>query len=257
MTQLDSTFGETGAGQQKTSGLAVGSLVCSLICCLPGLPLIGALLGVGALVSIGNDPARRGKGLAIAGLAIGGLLTLAQIGVGPKLYQATKIFYEIASKIVPTMETGPRDALNAGFSGDVAGFKDAFHGAGATAPDADAQAFIETLRARYGDFVDSQLAQQSQGTPPTRQPSIVVPYVLEFENAQVDAQVEIILLDTEGPDAPQVVMKLGSIEVLDEQRGDVKYPPEGGVTPSPPPESPPESAPQGPDEQPPVSPGGD
>jgi len=57
---------------RRISGLAVSSLVFSLVCCLPGTGAIAAALGGGALVSIGKSEGRlSGRPLAIAGLVLG------------------------------------------------------------------------------------------------------------------------------------------------------------------------------------------
>ena len=71
MTQFESPFDAGDPGEQKISGLAIGSLVCSLICCVPVTTIPGILLGIWAMVSIGNNPARKGKGLAVAGIMLG------------------------------------------------------------------------------------------------------------------------------------------------------------------------------------------
>ncbi len=57
--------------QQKTSGLAIGALVGTFLC----FP-IGVILGIVALVQLSRDPSRKGKGLAIAAIVIGGALML-------------------------------------------------------------------------------------------------------------------------------------------------------------------------------------
>jgi hypothetical protein len=58
----------------RTSGLAIASLVCGLIMCLPPTALAGVILGIVALTQIA-DPARRltGRGLAIAGIVTGAI----------------------------------------------------------------------------------------------------------------------------------------------------------------------------------------
>ncbi|MEM0982320.1 MAG: DUF4190 domain-containing protein [Planctomycetota bacterium] len=67
----------------RTSILAILSLVSSLVCCIPGLGLIGSGLGVGAIVGISSSRGRvGGKGLAIAGIIIGALVTFGWLGIG-------------------------------------------------------------------------------------------------------------------------------------------------------------------------------
>ncbi|MEV6472777.1 DUF4190 domain-containing protein [Streptomyces sp. NPDC051657] len=63
------------APQQPLSGLAVASLVLSLLICLAPL---GLVLGIVALVRIpGNG--KRGKGLAVAGTAVGGAVVAMSV----------------------------------------------------------------------------------------------------------------------------------------------------------------------------------
>ena len=64
-----------GAGQ-PTNGLAIAALVTSLVCCGP----IGLVLGLVSLNQINaSQGSQGGKGMAIAGIAIGSVTTL--IGV--------------------------------------------------------------------------------------------------------------------------------------------------------------------------------
>ncbi|GJM19678.1 MAG: hypothetical protein DHS20C14_18910 [Phycisphaeraceae bacterium] len=76
----DSGHTEIYTEPERTSLAAVFSLVSSLICCIPGLSLIGIVLGVLALVGIGRSNGRvGGKGLAIAGIVIGLMVTIVQV----------------------------------------------------------------------------------------------------------------------------------------------------------------------------------
>ena len=60
------------------SGLAIISLVLSLIFFIPFLSVIAIILGIVALVQI-KKTKQQGKGLAIAGIVIGSLVTLGQL----------------------------------------------------------------------------------------------------------------------------------------------------------------------------------
>lgn len=66
-----------------TSGLAVASLVCALIFCLPFItPLLAILFGIIALIGIARSAGRkRGTGLAAAGLVIGSLVLLVHVSI--------------------------------------------------------------------------------------------------------------------------------------------------------------------------------
>ncbi|MCH8343279.1 MAG: DUF4190 domain-containing protein [Planctomycetes bacterium] len=216
MSRIESTFGVPDAVAQKTSGLAIGSLVCSLIVCCPIATIVGPLLGIVALVKIGGNPALKGRGIALAAILMGVVFTGAMTLGGYRFWETFG---------VPVMK-GPRDALTAGFVGDLAGFKDAFHGAGANATDAEAQAFIDELRDRYGEFTGSRLDQRRGAAQPAfGQPSAPFPYVLSFDRDTVAAEAEIIFFD-EGTD--RMVMKPASLTVFDPDLGDLTYPPSEG-----------------------------
>ena len=61
----------------QTSGLAIASLVLALFFFVPFAPLLGLVFGIIALSQISYSNGRlTGKGLAVAGVAIGGLVTL-------------------------------------------------------------------------------------------------------------------------------------------------------------------------------------
>ena len=65
-------FAQASSPQARASPWAIWALVCGLLglCCFP-VGLAGAALGVVALVKMEKDKALSGKGMAIAGLAIG------------------------------------------------------------------------------------------------------------------------------------------------------------------------------------------
>ena len=54
---------------QRTNGLAIAGFVTSLVCCGP----VGLVLAIMGLNQIKKDPTQGGKGLAIAGIIIGGI----------------------------------------------------------------------------------------------------------------------------------------------------------------------------------------
>lgn len=89
--------------RQPTSGLAVGSLVCSLIvCCIPVTSVVGVILGFCALPGINSGKAK-GKGVAYAGIVIGllGLLVLTPL-VGLGTY---RVYSKFKSTIAKPAET--------------------------------------------------------------------------------------------------------------------------------------------------------
>lgn len=237
MSTFDAPFEGAPAGEQKTSGLAIASLVCSLICCLPITTIPGILLGVAALVSIGNNPGRKGKGLAFTGIALGVLFTIGQAIIYPPAYAYAKVWMELVA-------FGPQPALIDGYGGDIAAFKAHFHGPGAAASDAEAQAFIDQLRDRYGEYQSlTMVGQNTQPAPGS--PIVPFDYVLVFDNAQVDCVTEIAFADKQ---TGTFVNKLHSITVIDTKLGDLTYPPaEAAGVPEP-------AAPPPPDETEPGAP---
>ncbi|MCH8260515.1 MAG: DUF4190 domain-containing protein [Planctomycetes bacterium] len=210
MTGFDTTF-DPQPPATKTSGLAITSLIFSLIVCCPIATIIGPLLGIGALVQIGRNPALKGRGLAFAAIIMGIAFSAAQ-GLGG---------YSMYKNFIEPMYVGPGDALTSGFAGDIAGFKGHFYGPGATASDEQATAFIEQLRQRYGTFVSSKLNQQTQ---PQGGPAMEFGYFLSFENTTVDAEAQIIYADETTGVWPKA---LGYITIFDPDLGDLAYPPSG------------------------------
>lgn len=94
----------------KTSVLAILSLVCSLICFIPGLSAIGALLGVFALIRIVSSNGRiRGTGLAVAGIAIGVVVSLLWIGGAIAVQQGTKQYFKFA-EVMSDIESDSYDS---------------------------------------------------------------------------------------------------------------------------------------------------
>ena len=251
MTQFESPFDAGDPGQQKTSGLAIGSLVCSLICCVPVTTIPGILLGIWAMVSIGNNPARKGKGLAVAGIMLGVIFTAGQAFVYPKVIDFVRDSFELVMG-------GPSDALAAGFTNDPVAFKSHFYGTGAQATDAEAQDFIDMLRSRYGEFKSCRLDEQAQTSPGFGQPSTVFPYILTFDNATVDADAQIIWVDERTGD---MIYKFGWVIVTDPDLGDLRYPAkklrlDAGTDPDPPAAPEPPPAPEPDDTPPPTRIGG-
>ncbi len=84
----------------RTSGLAIASLVFSLIFCCPFLGLIGVLLGLFALGPTGR-PGVKGRGLAIAGILIGLLVT---VGWGLMTYGGYRAYQMVMGEFTKKMQ---------------------------------------------------------------------------------------------------------------------------------------------------------
>lgn len=211
----------------RTSGLAISSLVCSLIFCCPLTTIIGPILGLIAFVTIGSNPNRRGKGLAVTGIILGVVLTSGWVYFGSKAWA----FFGQAIELVAN---GPKTALVAGSSGDLTSFKEAFYGEGASVSDDKAQNFLDELNERYGAFADSRFDESSGSfTPTPGQNSMIVPYIIDFDTATVSADVEIIFADPTNNSDP-FVFKIGYIVIHDDDLGALRYPPSPDDSPTPP-----------------------
>ncbi len=211
------------------SGLAIASLICSLAGILTcGITsLLGTILGLIGVITLGPSAPKRGRGVATAGLILGILISVAW-AVG-----ATVLFAKLGG-IIRFVMTGPNDALTLGFNGNVAGFKSSFTSPGATAPDAEAQAFLDELTQRYGVFSAAALPQgqnsQPQQTP--GQPTILMPYKLQFSNGSVDAWCELQVANPQTGNLKE--QKLVFIHILDASKGELWYPASAATNPAPP-----------------------
>lgn len=219
MSQYESPFEQQTTGQAKTSGLAITSLVCSLIFCIPLLtPILGILFGIAGVLSIQRNPMRKGMGLAVAGLIIGLIVGLGQVGIG---YGAYHVFAKFRDAPIPAMQ--------AGFSGDLAGFRSYFGSAGVAASDAEAQAFVDELRNRYGEFQRTELDFMAyQGMQPTQpgQTVFTMPWVLVFDGGRTTVELTFDAQQQQGDE-----MTFRSIRVIDAARGDLVFPPENAEAP--------------------------
>jgi len=207
---FDPTAGPSG-DQPRTSGIAIASLVCSLILCCPLTTVIGALLGLIGVIVTATNPMRKGTVLAALGLIIGVAGTGAWFYGG---YAANRWF-----------KTAPQSAFEAGYDSGVDAFQERIHAPGAH-DDAAARAFLDELRSRYGAFESAEFSADQDWQPPqtgSQQPFMPdVPYVLRFENAEVRAEIDLVFADEQSGD---LVFMIGAIEVIDDELGNLVYPP--------------------------------
>lgn len=217
------TINEFGSDEpQRTSVLAIGSLVCSLICCLPVIPLIGSGLGVGAIIGIGGSNGRvGGKGLAIAGIIIGVLVTIAQVAFVVTAKQGidmgVRLIYGSADRLMTSIESGDFDAARALLTGP-----------GATLPDESFTDFRDAYHAEYGPFQTvptglgdlisayTQLGSQMQNYHPTGPQNNIVPAPGYFDNgmAVVIAQIPQNGQPTGQPGSPDFLMPLLDVRII-------------------------------------------
>jgi hypothetical protein len=217
---------------RPTSGLAITSLVLSLIFCCPLTTLLGLILGTVAIASTGPRAPKKGRGLGIAAVIISLIFTAGQAA-----------FIVWAMDIYSKMMNAPQVVLQAGFAGDWNAFRSNLHPVtGRTFTDQQAAAFIEELRARYGEFQSSRMNEQAmQGRNSGGRPDMDIPYLVVFDSGQLDAEAQFIFADQ---NTGQFVFKIGSITIKDPAQGDITFPPPGSA-PAPvggatPPSSPPD-----------------
>jgi len=215
MTQFDATYeNQMSSDAPKTSGMAIGSLVCSLIFCCPITTILGIILGIASIATIGSNPMKKGMGLALAGILIGLVATGLQGYVGVVGYGYVKEAMEL-------VESGPENALAAASDGNFDEFRAYFYGDGVQATDDEITAFIGELETRFGEFQEAMVAQ-ADVEPRPGQPDIVMPYDLVFADDTVRCAIKIIFSD---PDAGRNwVCKFAWIEVADPELRNVSFP---------------------------------
>jgi hypothetical protein len=143
--------GEPGPGgiyEQRTSVMAILSLVCGLICFIPGLAVLGALFGVASLVAISRSGERlTGRGLAVAGLIISFLVLALHIGIYFGIGWGWRQFHNFV--LVPYNQS-----LTAIDAGDIAQARTALSAdANKRISDADFDAFRAQYQGELGHFV--------------------------------------------------------------------------------------------------------
>jgi len=230
MTQFGDQYQQYGQGYAeppepvRTSRMAVASLICSLVICCPLATLIGPFLGLAAVVSITANPeTRKGKGLAIAGIIIGLLVTAIW---GIVAYWGITISLEMQR----ALRERPPQSMQQAFDGDSAQFRDHFTSQGANATDQEIQAFVDELRSRYGEFVSMTYDEEAfRQNPPSMDemmsPVHHHPFEIEFENATLSAEVGVTM---QGPQTDQPIwgdVRIEEIVIRDPEQGDVTFPP--------------------------------
>ena len=184
----------------RVSGWAMASLACSAGVLCPLLSVVGAMLGVRALVEIKAHPSRRGRRMALAGVWIGVAATLVWI--------VFIIWWN--ANVRHLLKRGPEDALRAAYASDFTAFRQQFTGPGAIAGDQEIRAFIETLTQRHGGFIES--VQDDMVSPPkqTGERSVTIPMRYVFESGTARGEAQVLLF------ARVLAAKLQSITIKDE-----------------------------------------
>jgi hypothetical protein len=140
----------TGYLEQRTSVMAILSLVFALICFIPGFAVLGALFGVASLVAISRSGDRlTGRGLAVAGLILSFIVLAVHIGIvlgAGKLWTVfKKEMVEPASQTMVNIDQGDLAAARKVLAPE----------ASKRISDDDFKAFRDQYQAELGSFADT------------------------------------------------------------------------------------------------------
>lgn len=211
MTQFQIPDDQAVASSPRTSAMAITALVFSLICCIP-TTVLGLILGVISAVQIAGNPQKKGMGIAVVAIVLGLIFSGAQAVLYP---MGWKVFADMAT----LMAEGPAPAMEKGYAGDLQGFRDSFYGNGATASDAEVQAFLDSVKDACGDFQSALMT----GQPAMGDQQPVITYSLTFSDTVVNADVQLIFSDP-ASGSGGLINKLGSIEVILDDGNVIAFP---------------------------------
>jgi hypothetical protein len=185
--------------EQRTSVLAIIALVLGILCPIPLLGLLGAILGIIALFVISGSQGRlKGRGLAIGGIVLGLLGTMVWVGgtiltiTGMQTF--SKMFVTPSVKVILDIESGDLNAARAGLA----------KATGDRVTDEDLIKFKDAYQAELGNFKKSpggilemisgysKVGPQMQGIQGGKD---VFPWPAEFDNGWA---VLAIQMDTSG-----------------------------------------------------------
>lgn len=179
---------------ERTSVAAVFGLICSLVCCIPGVSLLGAVLGVVALLGIGRSRGRvGGRGLAIAAIVLGLLFSMLWVGIAIGTNQGLKYYVQTmhpaVGGIFEDLEAGRYDEVRAAMGGAAASATDeelaAFHGAYAPGTGGYIGAAPTTVSEMFGLF-----GQHGQAFQSVQGRQNMIPVLLAFDTGVTLAGVD-------------------------------------------------------------------
>ena len=112
----------TAPGASRTNGMAIGSLVCGLLFCVPFVTGLAAIVLGFFGIKRANEPQVGGKGLAVTGLVLGvlsvGMWSLFG-GAIIKLFKATEAERTVAKQFITDVAAGKTDAALAQTDGTI------------------------------------------------------------------------------------------------------------------------------------------
>ncbi len=133
--------------ESRTSILAILSLVCSLVCVIPFLGLLGAILGIAAMFGISRSQGMlRGNGMAVTGIVVGLLVTVIWLGIGIGMAQFNgalgKRFIAPVASVVQALEADDFKTARGSFDKSL----------NSAVTDEQMTAFVASYQAELGHF---------------------------------------------------------------------------------------------------------
>lgn len=209
--------------ERQRSGLAVTSLVCSLIICCPITTVLGPLLGVIALFRLKGKPHLSGKGFAISGIVIGIFATLLWA-------LASTYISKYAMEFVQQTREVSTETIQAGYDANYDEFRSHLSRSSDDVTDAEIKSFIAILEDRFGKF-DSAFLNMQEENQEIQQTSQEVPipirFIFETKDTTGFMTFEFISGTKYGYE-----MKIGCIKIHDAKNGDIIFPEDSICAPS-------------------------
>lgn len=210
MSQVD--VGSTFSQDQElppTSAAAVASLVMGLIFCVPGISFLAMIFG-GIGIARTSGGIRRGRGMAVAGIILGFLVSTSWLGI------AWGVSY-FAPSILFVFE-GPNESISAAFDGKNEEVRAVFIPESAPG-DASIEKFVSTVRAEYGVF---ELAMPDQeDDPPFGAQKFELPFTFQFENGSVPGVIGFEVSEEPTPGGSFLRMSSLRLTPEDSSEGDI------------------------------------
>ena len=200
---------------QQRSGLAVASLVCSLIICCPITTILGPLLGVIALIRMKSKPHLSGKGFAWSGIVVGVIVTILWV-------IAFILIARLATGFLEQTRRVSTETIQAGYDGDYETFREHLTRSAAQVTDAEIKTFIELLETRFGKF-DSAFFNMEEQNQEIQQTSREAPIPIRFIFETKDTTGYIMFEFIPGTDF-DYEMQIGCIKIRDTKNGDIIFP---------------------------------
>jgi len=216
MTAIDheSPFDPEPAPAPPKTEVSMLALVAFILAILGCTSPIGVILGMVALIRLVGEPTVRGRGLAAAAVVLG---LCFSIGLGSGLYVVMSRMADLTAFVM----NAPNDALEAGFAGDLDGFRSVFV---TSHPPEVAQSFIDGLRERYGEFVSIGMLQTPAPTGQSERdgrPILPTLYRAQFDSGTIDIEVELM----PGDPGKSIPHWIESMRVIDRRHLPLRYPP--------------------------------